>query len=38
MVIPNDKDEEEYDMFMVVVATYAKISSERFSYAPKEFQ
>jgi hypothetical protein len=35
MSIPDDEVDEEYDMFMVAVAAYAKLSTEKVSYAPR---
>jgi hypothetical protein len=35
MGISNDEAEEEYELFMVAVAAYAKLSTERLPYAPR---
>jgi hypothetical protein len=35
MNILDDEAEEEYDMFMVAVAAYAKLSTERLPYASR---
>ena len=35
MDIPSDEADEEYDMFMLAVAAYAKLSTEKLPYAPR---
>ena len=35
MDIPGDEDDDEYDMFMVAVATYASLCTEKLPYAPR---
>ena len=35
MDIPGDEDDDDYDMFMVAVAAYASLCTEKLPYAPR---